>query len=47
MPRDPAEVLKDALALALEARAALVGSLVDRLDTEVVPAQRWRDPERD
>jgi putative addiction module component (TIGR02574 family) len=35
MPRDASEVLKDALALPLEARAALIGSLVDSLDTEV------------
>jgi putative addiction module component (TIGR02574 family) len=35
MPRDAAEVLKDALALPAEARAALIGPLVDSLDTEV------------
>ena len=35
MPRDAAEVLKDALALPPEARAALIGSLVDSLDTDV------------
>ncbi len=35
MSRDAAEVLKDALALPPEARAALIGSLVDSLDTEV------------
>jgi len=35
MSRDAAEVLKDALALPAEARAALIGPLVDSLDTEV------------
>jgi putative addiction module component (TIGR02574 family) len=35
MSRDAAEVLKDALALPVEARAALIGPLVDSLDTEV------------
>jgi putative addiction module component (TIGR02574 family) len=35
MARDAAEVLKDALALPAEARAALIGPLVDSLDTEV------------
>jgi putative addiction module component (TIGR02574 family) len=35
MPRDAAEVLKDALELPPEARAALIGSLFDSLDTEV------------
>jgi putative addiction module component (TIGR02574 family) len=35
MPRDAAEILKDALALPPEARAALIGPLVDSLDTEV------------
>jgi putative addiction module component (TIGR02574 family) len=35
MPRDAAEILKDTLALPLEARAALIGPLVDSLDTEV------------
>jgi putative addiction module component (TIGR02574 family) len=35
MSRDAAEVLKDALALPLEARAALIGPLVDSLDSEV------------
>lgn len=35
MKRDAAEILKDALALPTEARAALVGSLLDSLDTDV------------
>jgi putative addiction module component (TIGR02574 family) len=35
MPRDAAEVLKDALDLPPEARAALIGPLVDSLDTDV------------
>ena len=35
MSRDAAEVLKDALALPAEARAALIGPLVESLDTEV------------
>jgi putative addiction module component (TIGR02574 family) len=35
MKRDAAEILKDALALPTEARAALAGSLLDSLDTEV------------
>jgi len=35
MSRDAVEVLKDALALPPEARAALIGPLVDSLDTEV------------
>ena len=35
MSRDAAEVLKDALALPAEARPALIGPLVDSLDTEV------------
>jgi putative addiction module component (TIGR02574 family) len=35
MPRDAAEVLKDALELTPEARAALIGSLVDSLDPEL------------
>jgi putative addiction module component (TIGR02574 family) len=35
MKRDAAEILKEALALPTEARAALVGSLLDSLDTEV------------
>ena len=35
MKRDAAELLKDAMALPVEARAALAGSLLDSLDTEV------------
>ena len=35
MKRDAAEILKDALALPIEARAALAGSLLESLDTEV------------
>ena len=45
MARDAAEVLKDALALPLEARAALIGPLVDSLDTEVDEGaeEAWRE----
>lgn len=35
MKREAAEILKDALSLPTEARAALAGSLLDSLDTEV------------
>ncbi len=35
MQREPAELLKDALSLPIEARAALIGSLIDSLDPEV------------
>ena len=35
MKRDAVEILKEALALPTEARAALAGSLLDSLDTEV------------
>ena len=35
MKRDAAEMLKEALALPTEARAALAGSLLDSLDTDV------------
>jgi putative addiction module component (TIGR02574 family) len=35
MKRDAAEILKEALALPTEARAALAGSLLDSLDAEV------------
>jgi putative addiction module component (TIGR02574 family) len=35
MKREPAEILKDALALPTEARAALAGLLLESLDTEV------------
>jgi putative addiction module component (TIGR02574 family) len=45
MSRDAAEVLKDALALPVEARAALIGPLVDSLDTEVDEdaEEAWRE----
>jgi putative addiction module component (TIGR02574 family) len=35
MKRDSAEILKEALALPIEARAGLAGSLLDSLDTDV------------
>jgi putative addiction module component (TIGR02574 family) len=35
MQRDAAEILKDALALPTDSRAALAGSLLESLDTEV------------
>ena len=35
MARDVIEILEDALALPLEARAALIDSLLDSLDSEV------------
>lgn len=35
MKRGPAEILKDALALPIEERAALAGSLLESLETEV------------
>jgi len=35
MKRDAAETLREALALPTEARAALAGSLLDSLDTDV------------
>lgn len=35
MQRSAAEILRDALALPLDARAALAGSLLESLDTEV------------
>ena len=37
MSRDAAEILRDALALPQDARAALVDSLVDSLDSTVDP----------
>jgi putative addiction module component (TIGR02574 family) len=45
MARDAADVLKDALALPLETRAALIGSLMDSLDTEVDEdaEEAWRE----
>jgi putative addiction module component (TIGR02574 family) len=35
MPKEPAELLKDALALPAEARAALIDTLLESLDTQV------------
>ena len=35
MKRDAAEILKDALALPSEARAALAGSLLESLETDI------------
>ncbi len=45
MPRDAAEILKDALELPPEARAALIGPLVDSLDAEVDEGveEAWRE----
>jgi len=45
MERDAAEVLRDALALSPEVRAALVDSLIGSLDQEVDAAaeEAWRD----
>ena len=45
MAREAAEVLKDALALAPEARAALIDSLISSLDQAVEPAaeEAWRE----
>jgi putative addiction module component (TIGR02574 family) len=45
MSRDAAEVLKDALALPVEARAALIRSLVDSLDINVDEGaeEAWRE----
>ena len=43
MPRDAAEGLKDALALPPEARAGLIGPLVDSLDSEVDEKVEDRD----
>jgi putative addiction module component (TIGR02574 family) len=37
MPRNPSEILEEALALPPEARAALAGSLPESLETEVDP----------
>jgi putative addiction module component (TIGR02574 family) len=44
MPRDAADVLRDALDLPVEARAALIGSLVDSLDSDVDEGaeEAWR-----
>lgn len=45
MPRDVVEVLKDALALPAEARAALLDSLVDSLDQTIDEGAEdaWRE----
>jgi putative addiction module component (TIGR02574 family) len=45
IPHDAAEVLKDALALPVEARAALIGPFVDSLDSEVDEnvEEAWRE----
>jgi putative addiction module component (TIGR02574 family) len=45
MERDVAEVLKDALALPLEVRAALIDSLISSLDQTVDAAgeEAWRE----
>ena len=45
MERDASEVLRDALALAPEVRAALVDSLIGSLDQAVDPAAEevWRE----
>jgi putative addiction module component (TIGR02574 family) len=45
MTRDAAEILKEALALPAETRAALADSLLDSLDAEVEPnaAEAWRN----
>jgi putative addiction module component (TIGR02574 family) len=45
MLRDAAEVLKDALSLPPEARAALADSLLESLNTEIDPGveEAWRE----
>jgi putative addiction module component (TIGR02574 family) len=45
MERHPADVLRDALALPAEARAALIDSLVDSLDCTVDESaeEAWRE----
>jgi len=45
MERDAAELLRDAVALSPDARAALVDSLISSLDQLVDPAaeEAWRD----
>ena len=44
MSREAAEVLREALALPVEARAAIADSLLDSLDTEIDEAaeEEWR-----
>ena len=45
MPKDAAELLRDALSLPAEARAALIDSLLESLDVEVDDGaeQAWRE----
>jgi putative addiction module component (TIGR02574 family) len=45
MPKEPAELLREALDLPEEARAALATSLLDSLETETDAdaEQRWRE----
>ncbi len=45
MPQDAAEILKDALSLPREARAALAGSLLESLDEGIDPEaeKAWAD----
>lgn len=45
MPKDAAELLREALSLPAEARAALVDTLLESLDVEVDEnaAEAWRD----
>lgn len=47
MKREAAEILKDALALPTEARAALAESLLESLDTEVDEDAEARVGDRD
>jgi putative addiction module component (TIGR02574 family) len=45
MRTEPAELLRDALSLPVEARAALVDSLIESLEVEVDPKaeEAWRE----
>jgi putative addiction module component (TIGR02574 family) len=45
MVRDPAEVLRDALALPVEVRAAMVDSLIESLDSTIDDGaeEAWRE----
>ena len=45
MPKDAAELLRDALSLPVEARAALIDSLLESLDAEVDDnaEEAWRE----